>query len=146
MPCRIYKLDFQEKNLNLDRDLNHGSPVHWSGNLDSSMVKSARIVIWRPVVQIPVQVQIFLLKILFINFISITCILLALSQRVVYKRWKGIRRNYNHGTETTRLSSAVLFKCFTIFPETSSLIIRKDHHFVIFVTCIARNLPFPTFY
>ena len=23
MPCRIYKLDFQEKNLNLDRDLNH---------------------------------------------------------------------------------------------------------------------------
>ena len=22
MPCRIYKLDFQEKNLNLDRDLN----------------------------------------------------------------------------------------------------------------------------
>ena len=37
MPCRIYKLDFQEKNLNLDRDLN----------------------------QIPVQVQIFLLKISF---------------------------------------------------------------------------------
>ena len=25
MPCRIYKLDFQEKKLNLDRDLNHGS-------------------------------------------------------------------------------------------------------------------------
>ena len=23
MPCRIYKLNFQEKNLNLDRDLNH---------------------------------------------------------------------------------------------------------------------------
>ena len=22
MPCRVYKLDFQEKNLNLDRDLN----------------------------------------------------------------------------------------------------------------------------
>ena len=26
MPCRIYKLDFQEKNLNLDRDSNLGSP------------------------------------------------------------------------------------------------------------------------
>ena len=39
----------------------------WSGNLDSSMVKSARLVIWRSVVQIPVQVQIFLLKILFVN-------------------------------------------------------------------------------
>ena len=25
MSCRIYKLDFQEKNLNLDRDLNHGA-------------------------------------------------------------------------------------------------------------------------
>ena len=33
------------------------------GNLDSSMVKSARLEIWRSVVQIPVQVQIFLLKI-----------------------------------------------------------------------------------
>ena len=28
MPCRIYKLDFQEKNLNLDRNLNHGA---WAG-------------------------------------------------------------------------------------------------------------------
>ena len=78
MPCRIYKLDFQEKNLNLDRDLNYGSPdqypgallfqeehlrMGWSGNLDSSIVKSARLVIWRFVVQIPVQVQISLLKI-----------------------------------------------------------------------------------
>ena len=27
MPCRIYKLDFQEKNLNLDQDWNQGSPV-----------------------------------------------------------------------------------------------------------------------
>ena len=26
MPCRIYKLDFQDKNVNLDRNLNHGSP------------------------------------------------------------------------------------------------------------------------
>ena len=26
MPYRIYKLDFQEKNLNLDQDLNHKSP------------------------------------------------------------------------------------------------------------------------
>ena len=26
MLCRIYKLDFQEKNLNLDRGLNNGSP------------------------------------------------------------------------------------------------------------------------
>ena len=34
----------------------------WYGNLDSSMVKSARLEIWRSVVQIPVQVQIFLLK------------------------------------------------------------------------------------
>ena len=39
MPCRIQKLDFQEKNLNLDRDLSMG----WYGNLDSSMVKSARL-------------------------------------------------------------------------------------------------------
>ena len=34
MPCRIYKLDFQEKNLNLDRNLNHGSPDHQSGALN----------------------------------------------------------------------------------------------------------------
>ena len=46
MPCRIYKLDFQEKNLNLDRDF-----------------MSARLEIWTSVVQIPIQVQIFLLKI-----------------------------------------------------------------------------------
>ena len=40
MPCRIYKLDFQKENLNLDRDPSGDS-----------------------VVQIPVQVQMFLLKI-----------------------------------------------------------------------------------
>ena len=34
MPCRIYKLDFKEKNLNLDRDLNHGSPDHQPGALN----------------------------------------------------------------------------------------------------------------
>ena len=145
MPCKIYKLDFQEKNLMPDRDLNHGSPdllpgahnhraiqvptpahvqtfllkrkspkplafkmkafqyiqatwsvtlsvIYWPlyisnaymlkvrafgvyrfkrniwawagmGNIqDSSMVKSARLVIWRSVVQIPVRVQFFLLK------------------------------------------------------------------------------------
>ena len=43
----IYQLDFQEKNLNLDRDLNHSS---------------ARLEIWRSVVQMPVQVQIFFLE------------------------------------------------------------------------------------
>ena len=32
MPCRIYKLDFREKNLNLDRDLNHESPNPGSGS------------------------------------------------------------------------------------------------------------------
>ena len=26
IPCRIYKLDFQEKNVYQDHDLNHGSP------------------------------------------------------------------------------------------------------------------------
>ena len=82
MPCRIYKLDFQEKNLNLDRDSNlknscmlkvesvwyvsfqeeHLS-VDWSGNLDSSIGKSTRLVIWRSKVRIVVQVQIFLLKV-----------------------------------------------------------------------------------
>ena len=42
MPCSIYKLDFQEKNSNLDRDLNHGSPEnlirkkdHWHAKLNS---------------------------------------------------------------------------------------------------------------
>ena len=33
MPCRIYKLDFQKKNLNLDRDSNLGSPDHYPGAL-----------------------------------------------------------------------------------------------------------------
>ena len=35
---------------------------NWNRNLDSSIGKSARLVIWRPEVWIPVQVQIFLLK------------------------------------------------------------------------------------
>ena len=48
----VWYLSLQEKHLMMG----------WSGNLDSSMVKSARLVIWRSVVQIPVQVQIFLLK------------------------------------------------------------------------------------
>ena len=34
MPCRIYKLDFQEENLNLDRDMNLGSPDHEPGALN----------------------------------------------------------------------------------------------------------------
>ena len=57
------KLDFQEKNLNLDRDLNHELSkfphqpmfkcylsfqeehlsIGWGGNLDSSMIESARL-------------------------------------------------------------------------------------------------------
>ena len=48
MLCTIYKLDFKEKNLNLDRDSNLGSPSE---------------------VRIPKQVQICLLKIDFMNFI-----------------------------------------------------------------------------
>ena len=36
--------------------------MDWDGNLDSSIAKSARLMIWRFEVQIPVQVQIFLLK------------------------------------------------------------------------------------
>ena len=76
MPCRIYKFDYQEKNLNLDRDLNHVSPdlepgalnhkylsMGWYENFNSSMVKSARLEIRRSAVQITVQLQIFLLKI-----------------------------------------------------------------------------------
>ena len=53
MPCRIYKLDFQEKNLNLE------SPA-WAG---VGTWIAQWLVNWRSVVQIPVQVQIFLLKI-----------------------------------------------------------------------------------
>ena len=34
MPCRIYKLDFQEKNLNLDQDFNHESPDHQASDLE----------------------------------------------------------------------------------------------------------------
>ena len=49
----ILYLSFQEEHLNVD----------WSGNLDSSIGKSAMLVIWRSEVRIPVQVQIFLLKI-----------------------------------------------------------------------------------
>ena len=41
----------------------HALNMSWYGNLDSSMVKSAKLEIWRSVVQILVQVQIFLLKI-----------------------------------------------------------------------------------
>ena len=40
MPYGIYKLDFQEKNLNLDRDLNHGSPDHYPGALNQSSLTS----------------------------------------------------------------------------------------------------------
>ena len=64
MPCRIYTwpvylkclhvksesvwyLSFQEEYLSMG----------WCGNLDSSMVKSARLVNWRSVVQISAQVQ-----------------------------------------------------------------------------------------
>ena len=36
--------------------------MNWNGNLDSSIGKSARLVIWRSEVRIPVQVQIILLK------------------------------------------------------------------------------------
>ena len=46
----VWCLSFQEEYLSKG----------WYGNLDSSMVKSARLEIWRSVVQIPVQVQIFL--------------------------------------------------------------------------------------
>ena len=49
----VWYLSFQEERLSMS----------WCGNLHSSMVKSTRLVIWRSVVQIPVQVQIFLLKI-----------------------------------------------------------------------------------
>jgi len=58
MPCRIYKLDFQEKNLKIFKclhDKNEGVwylsfqeehlSIDWSRNLDSSMVKSAWLVI-----------------------------------------------------------------------------------------------------
>ena len=44
----VWYLSFQVEHLNMG----------WCGNLDSSMVKSARLVIWRFVVQIAVQVQI----------------------------------------------------------------------------------------
>ena len=47
-----WHLPFQEERLQMN----------WNGNLDSSIGKSARLVIWRSEVQIPVQVQIFLLK------------------------------------------------------------------------------------
>ena len=39
----------------------------WCGNVGSSIVKSARLETWRSVVQIPVQVQIFLLKVEVVN-------------------------------------------------------------------------------
>ena len=49
----IWYWSFQEEHLSMG----------WCGNLDSSMFKSARLLVWRSMVQIPVQVQIFLLKI-----------------------------------------------------------------------------------
>ena len=48
----VWHLSFQEERLNLN----------WNGSLGSSIGKSARLVIWRFKVRIPVQVQIFLLK------------------------------------------------------------------------------------
>ena len=54
----VWNLSLQEEHLMVD----------WGGNLDSSIGKSARLVIWRSEVRIPVQVQIFLLKILFVNY------------------------------------------------------------------------------
>ena len=45
-------LSFQEERLRMN----------WNGNLDSSIGKSVRLVIWRSEVRIPVQVQIFLLN------------------------------------------------------------------------------------
>ena len=36
--------------------------MHWNGNLNSSIGKSARLVIWISEDRIPVQVRIFLLK------------------------------------------------------------------------------------
>ena len=62
LTCKRHALqNLQEEHLSMD----------WCGNLDSSMVKNARLVIWRSVVQIPVQVQMFLLKIVFSRRISI---------------------------------------------------------------------------
>ena len=48
----IWHLSFEEERLNMN----------WNGNLDSSIGKNARLVIWRSEVQIPVQVHIFFLK------------------------------------------------------------------------------------
>ena len=49
----VWHLSFQEERLNMN----------WNGNLDSSIGKSARQVIWRSVVRIPVQVRFFSLEI-----------------------------------------------------------------------------------
>ena len=38
MPCRIYKLYFQDKNLKLDRNSNLGSPDHQPGALNLLLV------------------------------------------------------------------------------------------------------------
>ena len=48
----VWHLSFQEERL----------IINWNGKLDSSISKSARLVIWRSEVRIPVQVQILLLK------------------------------------------------------------------------------------
>ena len=45
MPCSVWYLSFQEEHLSKD----------WGGNLDSSIGKSARLVIWRSEVRIPLD-------------------------------------------------------------------------------------------
>ena len=62
------QLRFQEKNLNLNRHSNLGSPDHYPG---------AWLVIWRSEVRIPVQVQIFLLK----SKLKFMCYFLSLNFR-----------------------------------------------------------------
>ena len=72
MPWRIYNLDFKRKIRTGIRtsDLQITNLalllielfVNWIGNVDSSIGKSTRLVIWRSEVRIPVQVWIFLLK------------------------------------------------------------------------------------
>ena len=48
----IWHLPFQEERLS----------INWNGNLDSSIGKSVRLVIWRSEIGIPVRIQVFLLK------------------------------------------------------------------------------------
>ena len=42
MPCRIYKLDFQEKNLNLDRDLNFPSIIYQEIQLPYNILQNPK--------------------------------------------------------------------------------------------------------